>query len=165
MLLLLSFGLAQANPLPHQSDTELLFDGVKPTLDYIINGETATKDDFPMTGGMLMTGEAFDYPIQSFVCSSTLIAPDVVLLAAHCLDDYAFTFGFGEIDNKKVYWTREADLTDWDGTTTNPEFPADAIEASDWTFHEDFDMQSFGPGLTENNDIASCSRSGGSASI
>ena len=53
----------------------------------IINGEDATADDFPMAGGMLMDatlnfGGAGGYDVRMFVCSSTLIAPDVVLLAA-----------------------------------------------------------------------------------
>ena len=64
----------------------------------IINGEDATADDFPMTGGMLMDatlnfGGAGGYDMRMFVCSSTLIAPDVVLLAAHCIDPAAMTYG------------------------------------------------------------------------
>lgn len=154
MNLLFLLGVAQANPLPERQSESDTLNGVAPTSDHIINGEAAARDDFPMTGGMLMTGEVFDYPIQSFICSSTLIAPDVVLLAAHCLDDYAFTFGFGEVENKTVYWTRKADLTSWDGSTTDPPLPDDAVEASDWVIHQDFDIQSLQMGLADNKDIA-----------
>ena len=74
--------------------------------DPIINGVSASADDFPMAGGLLMDGlinlGGFgEQPLHSFVCSSTLIAPDVVLTAAHCIDDYAFTFGFGTVDSPR----------------------------------------------------------------
>jgi hypothetical protein len=151
-LMLLAF--ADANPIPEQQAESETFNGNNPISTPIINGESATRDDFPMTGGMLMTGIIFDSPMETFVCSSTLIAPDVVLLAAHCLDDYAFTFGFGEIEDKKIYWTSQADLSSWNGMTTNPELPSDSIEASDWVIHEDFDMQNFDVGLAANKDIA-----------
>ena len=66
-----------------------------PTVSAIINGETATIDDYPMTGGMMMDADlsfgGSPMNVRMFVCSSTLIAPDVVLLAAHCLDDYALS--------------------------------------------------------------------------
>ena len=148
-----TIAVSLANPPIVQDDLAPSADG-RPTIDKIINGQSATPDDFPSTGGMLMSGIIFDYPFQSFVCSSTLIAPDVVLLAAHCLDDAAFTFGFGEVEDKQVYWTRSADLTSWDGQTTDPPLPNDTIEAVDWTLHEEFDMQSLSMGLANNKDIA-----------
>ena len=88
-----------------------------------------------MTGGMLVHGVIFGQVVDTFVCSSTLIAPDVVLLAAHCLDDTAFTFGFGEVEDKEVWWTRQADLTGWDGTSENPPLPSDAVGVVDWVNH------------------------------
>ena len=50
--------------------------------DPIINGTAATSDEFPMAGGILMDGTISfsgfgDQPLHSFICSSTLIAPDV----------------------------------------------------------------------------------------
>ena len=123
----------------------------------IINGVEATTDDFPETGAMLMTGEVElfgNQPLRTFVCSSTLIAPDVVLIAAHCLDDYAFTFGLGEIEDKEVYWTRQADLTSWSDPDHNNPLPDDAIRASDFVIHEDFDLTTLQMGLSENFDIA-----------
>ncbi len=125
----------------------------------IINGESATEEDYPMAGAMLMDGVlnlgAFGtYDLRLLVCSSTLIAPDVVMLAAHCLDDTAFTFGLGTIDDKDVRWTRTADLSvGWDGSAT-PEWPEDAVAAWDWAVHEDFDLFSLQTGLALNYDIA-----------
>lgn len=125
-----------------------------PTAVGIINGAEASTEEYPMTGGMLMSASFFGFPMDTFVCSSTLIAPDVVLIAAHCLDDYAFTLGFGELEDKRVWWSREADLTGWDGTTQDPELPADAVEAVSWVIHPDFSMTDFGVGITQNDDIA-----------
>ena len=87
----------------------------------IINGEDATADDFPMAGGMLMDatlnfGGAGGYDMRMFVCSSTLIAPDVVLLAAHCIDPAAMTYGMGDMENVDIRWSRQSDLSDHDGS-------------------------------------------------
>jgi hypothetical protein len=124
----------------------------------IINGEEASADDFPMTGGILMEatitfGTAGGYDLRNFVCSSTLIAPDVVMLAAHCVDPYAMTFGIGEMDNVEVRWSREADLSAHDGSQI-AEWPSDSVVAADWVMHPDWDMTALETGLHENNDIA-----------
>ena len=119
----------------------------------IINGMDATTEDYPMTGGTLLHGVIFDFPIDTFVCSSTLIAPDVVLLAAHCVDMDVISMGF-PMDDTKMWWTRQADLSDWDGTSQNPTLPSDAIEVSQWIAHESFDMNSLQMGLARNYDIA-----------
>lgn len=119
----------------------------------IINGIDATVDDYPMTGANLLHGILFDYPLDMMVCSSTLIAPDVVLLAAHCVDTDVISFGL-PIDDLKMWWTRQADLTEWDGTTQDPTLPDDAIEVTEWIAHEDFDINSLQMGLAHNYDIA-----------
>ncbi|MDP6934311.1 MAG: trypsin-like serine protease, partial [Myxococcota bacterium] len=126
--------------------------------DPIINGETADRDDFPMTGAMLMDatlsmGSWGSSDMRMLVCSSTLIAPDVVLLAAHCLDEESFTYGYGDLEDVEIRWTREADLEEWDGSST-PDWPDDSVLAWDWVFHEDFDLMSMEMGISENHDIA-----------
>jgi hypothetical protein len=119
----------------------------------IINGVEATTDDYPMTGGTLLHGVLFDFPLDTLVCSSTLIAPDVVLLAAHCVDIDVISFGM-PMEDVKMWWTRQSDLTDWDGTQQGPELPTDAIEVTQWIPHENFDITSLQMGLAENYDIA-----------
>ena len=147
-----------ADPIGNSTDSEGAIDIVPESGDAIINGEEATEDDYPMTGGMLMRATidlwGSSSPVSTFVCSSTLIAPDVVLIAAHCLDDYAFTFGLGEVYDKELRWTRQADLTSWDGTGANPDWPEDSIEVLDWVMHEDFDLTAMQVGIAENDDIA-----------
>lgn len=124
----------------------------------IINGEEATEADFPMTGGLMLGahydfGRQGEYDMTALICSSTLIAPDVVLVAAHCLDPEVMTYGQGEITDMDFRWSRQADLTRWDGSSLTTRFPDDAVKAWDWEFHQRFDIYSLGYGISENFDI------------
>ena len=125
----------------------------------IINGEDASADDYPMTGGLLIdttldAGGLGAFPLQMFVCSSTLIAPDVVLIAAHCIDPYALTFGFGDLVDTEYAWSRQADLSSFDGRATGQPWPDDAVIVADTVFHPDWDMQALQTGIALNYDIA-----------
>lgn len=128
----------------------------------IINGTSATEADYPMTGGMLMDahldlGSYGEYDLRMFVCSSTLIAPDVVLLASHCLDEVSFTQGLrgASLEINEIRWTRQADLSALDGSSRRtPDWPEDSVVAADWTEHPDFDLLSMSLPLAENNDVA-----------
>lgn len=126
----------------------------------IINGVAATKDDFPETGMLVLDAEitfgSSPFEIRSPICSSTLIAPDVVLLAAHCLDPTSLTFGLGEVERADWYWSRETDLSGMvqEEGQPLPELPADRIAASDVVVHPDFDLEALDYGLAENGDIA-----------
>lgn len=127
--------------------------------DPIINGTDASASDYPMAGGILMDGvislSGFgDQPLHSFICSSTLIAPDVVLTAAHCIDEFALTFGFGSVENLDIRWSRQSDLSSWDGSDPNAPWPDDAVAAWDWVAHPNFNMQEFDIGIAQNDDIA-----------
>jgi hypothetical protein len=129
--------------------------------DGIINGEAAGSDDWPMAGGLMMSLDvsfgAHQLLLDTFLCSSTLIAPDVVLLAAHCVDpealNYSMTFGFGETEILAMGWTREADLTYWT-EDMGTGFPDDAVPVTEARYHADFDIQALEVGLGENHDIA-----------
>ena len=124
----------------------------------IINGEDAGIADYPMTGALLMQATVsygdHEIPFSSILCSSTLIAPDVVLLAAHCVDDMLLTYGYGTIEDKVLGWTRQSDLTDWDGLHYAPEWPVDSVLVRGTVAHEDYDIFEFETGLYENHDIA-----------
>ena len=125
----------------------------------IINGTDATAADYPMAGAMLMDVTLSingypDYRLQTMLCSSTLIAPDVVMLASHCLDEDALTYGQGSAEFNEIVWSRQADLTDYDGSRRNLDWPEDAIAAWDWQKHEDFNIFRMSMGTAENYDIA-----------
>ena len=155
MLTLALTSLAFALPPTLETETEgTIGDSPTTTRDApIINGVDAVVDDYPSTGGMLLHGVLFDFPLDTFVCSSTLIAPDVVLLAAHCVDTDVISFGI-PMEDVQMWWTRQADLSEWNGTTQDPELPADAIPVTEWIFHESFDINGLDLGLAENYDIA-----------
>ena len=124
----------------------------------IINGTQASADEYPMTGAMMLDatlsfGGAGSQDIRILVCSSTLIAPDVVLLAAHCVDPYPITFGFGELSNVDFRWTRETDLSAHDGSGIS-DWPADNVRAWDWVMHPNWDIEAMEIGIAKNNDIA-----------
>jgi len=125
----------------------------------IINGEDAARDDYPQTGGLLIdtivdAGSFGSYPVQTFMCSSTLIAPDVVLIAAHCVDPDALTYGYGDLVDTTYVWSREPDLTAYDASRTGLAWPDDAVVVSDTVFHPEWDLFALGMGLATNYDIA-----------
>lgn len=127
----------------------------------IINGQDATANDFPMAGGLILdvevTMQGNTQTLRLFTCSSTLIAPDVVSTAAHCVDEEAlntsFTFGFGTTTVLDVHWSRQADLSAYDGQGM-ADLPDDAVPAWDWVAHADFDMNALDVGVSKNSDVA-----------
>jgi MYXO-CTERM domain-containing protein len=133
---------------PEQGD-----DGLTP----IINGEDAAEADWPQAGAMMMEADmSFGGHQQHFrmlVCSSTLIAPDVVMLAAHCVDPDSFTYGYGTLANIDIRWSRQADLTMHDGSRIS-DWPADAVTAWDWVHHPEWDLWGLDMGIGDSKDIA-----------
>ena len=124
----------------------------------IINGQDATIDDYPQAGAVIFDG-TLDFGsygqqhYQAFMCSSTLIAPDVVMLAAHCVDPDVLTYGYGTVRDAQYGWTRQLDLTAWDGSTVR-DWPSDTVFAKDWVFHPQWEYYDLGMGVTINYDIA-----------
>ena len=108
----------------------------------IIGGERAKVADHPEVGAVLdqVSGTVM------LMCTSTLIAPDTVLTAAHCLDEEVV----GAVD--AVGWSRQADLTDW--SAGQSDWPTDTRSAADWVIHPDWSYAALGLGLAENHDVA-----------
>lgn len=150
------------------SPEDLSVDG--PEQSAIINGGKARIDDWPMAGGLIVHLTATvpnfgELTSRAFMCSSTLIAPDVVLLAAHCVDiegliDIATQGGVEvqNIDNLKYGWSRQEELYHWDmvdSAINGPKrWPDDTVFASSVIFHPGFDLATLQTGLAENADIA-----------
>jgi hypothetical protein len=118
----------------------------QPGPEPIINGIAAGVDDYPMTGGVVF--EAMGYRMA--VCSSTLIAPDVVMLAAHCVDPDVLGTGTQPIT---FYWTTEPDLSQLSSVGSG-DLPADAVAASSWVVHDGWSYANLGFELTKNYDVA-----------
>jgi hypothetical protein len=124
------------------------------TTQAIINGETCDETVDP-TAVAIMLDATIDFgqgeqDITQVMCTGTLIAPDVVLLAAHCLDTSALTFGFGEVPRADFYVTFEADLARFaeNQSQTPLPIPATAIPVRAAVAHPGFDIQSLGQGTT-----------------
>jgi hypothetical protein len=98
----------------------------------IINGEPATRDDHDSAGAVLVRVDSgFEY--VGFLCSSTLIAPDVVMLAAHCL---ALEVPYdGEVTG--FAWDNSPDVSRY-VTSFQDSFGILAHDASMVVFHDDY---------------------------
>lgn len=136
----------------------------------IINGEAATIDDWPMTGGLIVNASATipqfgTLTSRALMCSATLIAPDVVLLAAHCVDidgliDAASQGGVAieDLQDLQFGFSRQVELWQYDlvsSALNGPlDWPEDTVFAKDWVYHEDFSLAGLQVGLAENFDVA-----------
>jgi len=115
----------------------------------IINGSDATPDEYPQAGALLV--EAGGYRL--FVCSSTLIAPDVVMTAAHCIDPESLQgSGYPVTADSLFVWTRESDVSRFDGYG-NDDWPDDAHFSQATVFHSSWSISQLGIGLNLNYDI------------
>lgn len=126
----------------------------------IIHGDDIGSDEWPSACALIIEAEVTQLGlVRQPQCTCTLIAPDVVLTAAHCLDTYSLTFGFLEAENLAFYVTFDDDLGDMYEALSNGQpgaLPDDAAPASAWIAHEGFALDSMqqvdGPG--EFDDIA-----------
>lgn len=127
----------------------------------IINGTEATPDQWPMSGGLLaqvdVTAFGSDLTAVLFTCSSTLIAPDVVLTAAHCIDQSLLeeqTGGIATINHVTYAWTPETDLSGY-GIGGPSELPDHATAGWDLTLHPQWvGARGVQVGIAQNHDIA-----------
>jgi len=124
----------------------------------IINGEGFSEGHYPETGGMLagtvLNFSGSEFELKMLMCSSTLIAPDVVLLAAHCVDfEYYEQISGLEFDDVDIVFSRHADLSEYNGQP-GVAWPTDAVFAWEAVAHPGFSMATMGIGLSENDDIA-----------
>lgn len=134
----------------------------------VIGGELCGEDDHPSAVAIILDAQLEmpdrDPPISSrrirtTFCTGTLIAPDVVLAAAHCLYPWLRTGVPGTVTDGRYYVSFDADLGALGGIDLDqpvPPLPADAIEATHSehpiTFSTDL-LYNIQPGLGNLNDI------------
>ena len=73
-----------------------------------------------------------DTPVRS----STLIMIKILLASFYCLDDTAFYISVLDED-KELFWTRQADLTSWDGSQETKSL-SDTIGVVDYVIYDGF---------------------------
>ena len=129
----------------------------------IINGKQCTAANMGAAVGIItdatMTVWGYKMPIRSISCTGTLIAPDVVLTAAHCVTPSMMSGGMGTVEDAKYYVSFQANQSDLImGTSgTKPALPADAIEASVYLPNPTFSpslLTNFKGGLVNLYDVA-----------
>lgn len=125
----------------------------------IINGDLCDESVEPSAVAVMIDasvdfGQVEPLAITQAICTGTLIAPDVVMIAAHCLDLSGITFGFGTVEFADFYVTFEADLSRFGGEQSLP-IPESAVPVKKGVANPAFNIRALGQGTAGlESDIA-----------
>ena len=151
---------ACGEPPMDSADDSLAFDGQS-----IINGTACAEGEEPTTVGILVDMQlqsSFFRPltVRTLICTGTLIAPDTVLAAAHCVDEATLSQVAGvpaTVKDPKFFITFQRDLSDVveaAASMGDVPFPADAIAVRKAVANPDFTLNVTTTGPTRTNDTA-----------
>lgn len=136
-----------APPTPAQSETRAP----------IIGGVPAEADGDPDTGALVAKLTAFSgrFEMVTVFCTATLIAPDVLLTAAHCEDPFFQFEAFRDFFESEIYFTRVLDLSAYASPMVGQsnELPDDAVQVESFE-NPGFSFEDFASGIVENKDIS-----------
>jgi hypothetical protein len=137
----------------------------------IINGKVCTEQITPTAVALLLEAKmnlrGTEIPMRTVMCTGTLIAPDVVLTAAHCVTPSMLSGGFGTVTGAQYHIAFTANLATYAdqmrglppqvGGKPLAELPTEALKVREFLAHPDFDpkdLETFTGGVDTNlNDI------------
>lgn len=126
-----------------------------PTEQAILRGEASAEGEYPAVGVLLMTGKAYGYSLGSMVCTGTLIARDVVLLASHCAEtDMMLPVPISDL---KMYFSFARDVSTFGQTQGTPTLPEKTYAVTKLVQHPAWNaarLNTFQGGLTDFHDVA-----------
>jgi MYXO-CTERM domain-containing protein len=117
----------------------------------IISGSPSSVGDFAPVGALIARAQFGSFEFGTLLCTGTLIAPDVVLTAAHCTQNPLDPAG----DRFEYYFTFTEDLSAT--AMGSGQIPPRSYRIAELRGHEDFDLQALGNmplnGLDDFSDV------------
>lgn len=129
--------------------------------DSIINGDACTEDDAPEAVAIVPQVKVKyggqNYPVNMVTCTGTLIAPDVVMAAGHCVDDQLYKDDFAQqgytVAGIEYFISYRANLTSL-ASQQSQSLPSDAVHVIQKIAHPKYTLEATGWGPQKLNDIS-----------